>query len=91
MEVSGAEDCGEEEEDADARVEGQGDAAVEEDLGEGAGEGQGVSDQVELAQLGALGKDAADAADEGVNADVEPAADGIFGVVFPGLEAVAVG
>jgi hypothetical protein len=91
VEVSGAEDGGEEEEDADARVQGQGDAAVEEDLGEGADEGQGVSDQVELAQLCALGKDAADAADEGVDADVEPASDGIFGVVFPGLKAIAVG
>jgi hypothetical protein len=91
MEVAGAEDGGEEEDDADATVQSGADDTEEEDLGEGTDNGQEVADEVELGDLGALGEETADVADNGVEADVEPASDGIFGVVFPRLEPVAVG
>lgn len=91
MEVSGAQDGGEEEEDADAGIEGGADDAVEKGLADGAGQGEGVADEVELGDLGRPGQEAADVPGDGMEGDVQPAADGIGRGIFPCLEAVAVG
>lgn len=89
MEVARAQDQGQDEEEADARVQGQTDGAPHEGLAEGAGGGQEVAEEVELGDLGRVRQQAAEVGADGVDGDVQPAADGIVGRVLPGLQAVA--
>jgi len=89
VEAAGAEDQGQDEEEADARVQGQTDGAPHEGLGEGADAGQEVAEEVELGHLGRMRQQTADVGAEGVDGDVQPAADGIVRGVLPGLQAVA--
>ena len=91
MEVAGAQNGGENENYADTGVESRAKDEVENGLAQGAGEGQDVADEIKLSDLGALGQQTANTAQHGVDANIEPAPDGIFGIVLPSLEAVAMG
>ena len=88
MEIARAKDQGQDEEETNARVQGQADGAPHESLAEGADAGQEVAEEVELGHLGRVRQQTTDVGAEGVDGDVQPAADGIVGGVLPGLQAV---
>ncbi len=89
VEVARAQNQGQNEEETDARVQGQADSAPHEGLAEGAGGSQKVAEEVELGDLGRVRQQAAEVGADGVNGNVQPAADGIVGRVLPGLQAIA--
>jgi len=91
MKVAWRGNGGEQEEEADSRVQGEADHAEEPDLAEGADKGEDIADKVELGNLGRMRKQAPKVADDGVEEDIGPATDGKFGRVLPSLEAIAVG
>lgn len=89
MEVAGAEDERHDEDEPDPRVERQTDGAPHEGLAEGAGKGEEVAEEVEFGHLVRVGQQPPDVGADGVDGDVQPAADGIVGRVLPRLQAVA--
>lgn len=89
MEVAGAGDEGHDEEDANPGIQGTADDPPHPGLAEGTGEGQCVAHKVELGDLCRPRQQSTQIAHDGMEADVEPASDGIVGRVFPGLQAVA--
>lgn len=91
MKVARRGNRGEQEEDANSRVQSKADHAEEPDLAEGTDEGEDIADKVELGNLGRMGKQPPEVADHGVEEDIGPAADGELGRVLPSLEAISVG
>lgn len=89
MEVPGAEDEGGDEEEAHAGVEGETDGSPHQRLAEGAAESQGIADEVELGDLVGVRQQSSDVAHDGVEANIQPAADGKVGRVLPRLKTVA--
>lgn len=89
MEVARAEDQCHYEEEADTRIQRQTDGPPHQGLAEGAYSGEEVAEKVELGDLGRVRQQAADVGAEGVDGNVQPAADGVVGRVLPRLQAVA--
>jgi hypothetical protein len=58
-------------------------------LAEGAGKGEQVAEEVELSHLSRVRQQTAYVGADGMDGDVQPAADGIVGRVLPRLQAVA--
>lgn len=91
MEVAGACAQCQNKEEANARVHGAADDLKKERLAERADSGENIAYKVELAYLGRLRQDTSEAGNGGMQADIQPAADGIVGRVLPGLTSVAMG
>lgn len=89
VKVARAEDEGGDEEESHAGVEGEADGSPHQRLAKGAAEGQGIADKVELGDLVGVRQQSSDVGHDGVEANVQPAADGKVGRVLPRLETVA--
>lgn len=91
MEVAGRDAGGDHEEQPNPRIEGEAQYAEQQYLAESTDEGHDVSDEVELGQLGGLGKKPSNVSHDGVNGNVQPAPDGVVGRILPGLQSIAMG
>ena len=90
MEVARRHGQDHDEEQANTRVHGAAHGAPQHGMAHGAGKRKRVAHKVELGDLVGTREEAPQATDDGMETDIEPAADGILGRVLPRLEAIAV-
>jgi len=89
VEVAWAEHQGQDKEQADTRIQSQTDSTPHQCLAESTGKGEKVAEEVELGNFVGMGQETPNVGTDGMDADVQPAADGIVRGVLPSLKAIA--